>query len=283
MVNWIIQQNLIKPAVLAEFRNAFQQTRTPFEEVYVIPFSVQLPEIRNYTDFPVFYGTNSLTFNALKHPFFRKGVFFSTEDFQIKNFIEKWSNKMLNYDSVFMSLEKFVENDYASDSQWFVRPNEDSKTFSGTIKTFQELQEWYHQLKISDTIQSANQKESFESSYILTVNQQICFAQPKKIDKEWRNFIVNKQVVSATRYLKHGELSISGVDIPAKMLEFVANCCEIYIPHPIFVMDVALSEGNYYILECNCFNSTGFYQHDIKAIVKAVNQYILENLAKMSN
>lgn len=46
------------------------------------------------------------------------------------------------------------------------------------------------------------------------------------------------------------------------------------MPHDIFVMDVALYEGGYRIVECNCFNDTGFYDHDILTIVKNVNQYL---------
>lgn len=50
----------------------------------------------------------------------------------------------------------------------------------------------------------------------------------------------------------------------------------IYTPHDVFVMDVALSSDKYYIIECNCFNDSGFYDHDIGEFVKSINNYMRE-------
>jgi hypothetical protein len=106
----------------------------------------------------------------------------------------------------------------------------------------------------------------------------VAISKPKDIVKEWRHFIVAKEIVSTSKYAEHGRLSKSSEDVPTALLEFVRERCADYTPHAIFVMDTALFQGQYKIVECNCFNDTGFYAHDIDAILVAVNDYIQENL-----
>jgi hypothetical protein len=50
--------------------------------------------------------------------------------------------------------------------------------------------------------------------------------------------------------------------------------CEIWVPAPVFVMDVGESAGNLFIIECNCFNSSGFYKSNIEKIVVDVSEFI---------
>lgn len=41
-------------------------------------------------------------------------------------------------------------------------------------------------------------------------------------------------------------------------------------------MDIAKSNKEYKIIECNCFNGTGFYKHEIEKIVHAINELIIK-------
>ena len=68
-----------------------------------------------------------------------------------------------------------------------------------------------------------------------------------KINKEWRHFIVDKEVVSFCRYAENRVIRKSSIDVPSNLLEFV---------------------------ECHCFNNTGFYEHDINCIFSKVNEFI---------
>ena len=88
---------------------------------------------------------------------------------------------------------------------------------------------------------------------------------------------MNKKIISSSRYLQNGKINISVEDVPDELIEFVENSCLEYILNDIFVMDTALFEDNYKIVECNCFNGTGFYKHDITKIVKAMNAFLQEN------
>jgi hypothetical protein len=118
--------------------------------------------------------------------------------------------------------------------------------------------------------------ETVEFHPLMNKETMIFLARPKKIQKEWRNFIVNNKVVSSSRYCLDGELNIDNQDIPSEMISFVTMRCQTYTPHAIFVMDVALSDDKYSIIECNCFNGTGFYDHDIALIVKSINEELVK-------
>lgn len=74
--------------------------------------------------------------------------------------------------------------------------------------------------------------------------------------------------------MEYGELKESETDIPVKMLEFATNRIKEYRLSDIYVMDIAEVGDTYTLIECNCFNGTGFYKHDIEKIVVAINAFI---------
>jgi len=46
----------------------------------------------------------------------------------------------------------------------------------------------------------------------------------------------------------------------------------------VYVMDIALMEEGYKLIECNCFNGTGFYDHDIEKIIESINEFVRSKL-----
>ena len=102
----------------------------------------------------------------------------------------------------------------------------------------------------------------------------IIVAKPYNIDKEWRLFIVDRKVVASSQYRKNFILSKSGEDVPENVISFAEKACDIYTPHDIFVMDIGLSGGDLYIIECNCMNGSGFYEADINSIIGSITKFI---------
>jgi ATP-grasp domain, R2K clade family 3 len=260
-IHWILQNNLIKSEIKESIIKTLKQDNISYEEVTVIPFSDDLPPIQQQANQYVFYGSSTLIFNAYKDPVYREGVFYDENTFSTENYNQQWGKKMLNYDAMITCLADFSEEKYDLDSLWFIRPVADSKAFSGSIMSFSEIQ------RLTQNLKESNNPH-------LSTQTPIAISSPKEIEKEWRHFIVNKNVVSSSRYAQNGHLSVSNTDIPNELINFVENCCLQYTPHDIFVMDTALCNGQYFIIECNCFNGTGFYSHDIEAIVKKINQFL---------
>ena len=77
-------------------------------------------------------------------------------------------------------------------------------------------------------------------------------------------------------YRKNFKLHKDGNDIPPEMIKFVEDRCKEYMPHGIFAMDIAKCEGEheYYIIECGCMNSVGFYHCNIDTYVEKLTQWV---------
>jgi len=260
-IHWILQSNLIRENTLSTIKQILTDENISFEEVMVVPFSDELPSIKRLAEINVFYGSTTLILNAYKRFGFTKGIFYDQESFSVKMYLQKWKDKMLNSDAKLMTFNEIKDLKYGLDSTWFIRPIEDDKSFSGKIFSFQEVIEFEKQLKHSN-------------NPYLTEETLVAISSPKRIEKEWRLFIVKKKIISACRYTLNGELSVDDEDLPSEMLAFAQSCCEVFTPAPVFVMDVALFENEYRIVECNCFNDSGFYKHDVKRILLEVNEYL---------
>ena len=259
MTKWIIQENLIAENDLNEIQNACTKLDVPFEEVKVIPFSPDLPDFQVDPD-NIYYGSTTFMDNIYQE-LSPRGLFFNDKTFSMKNYIKQWGSHMLSSEAEVMPFGEFMEKDHDPESQWFLRPDADSKAFAGIVMTFGEVSHWFHNVMKCDSME-------------ITKDTLILAGPPYGISKEWRNYIVNKKVITSTRYRENFRLSKSGTDIPQDMIDFVEERCKEYQPHDVFAMDIALCGGDYYIIECGCMNSVGFYHADIFEYVKSLTEYM---------
>ena len=261
MINWILQKNLTKPDVLNRIKNALKGEGESYEEVEIIPFSNEIPRIENMNAFKVVYGSTTFMVNAYEDPDFREGVFYNPDTFQMANYVKQWHSLVLNHEGQMIKFGEVSNLHSTAERKWFVRPNHDGKEFAGRVLTFQELVEW------SDKICKLDLPD-------LNKETQIWISEPKAIEKEWRLFIVDNHIITASRYMYQGELSISSSDIPEEMLAFTRKLVAMYKLHDVYVMDIAKVDDIFKLIECNCFNGTGFYDHNIEKVIKAVNEII---------
>lgn len=261
-INWIIQSNLIDNKTFEGLKKAVMADNASYQEVYIIPFSDGLDIQYNCDVINIFYGTTTLIMNASKVEEYRNGIFFDNCRFQMNKYLGEWKNRMLNCDGKVLSISEFVKETHSGNDEFFIRPNDDTKSFSGYVTNFADFKE--------KTAWADGQNPYYRMDSLILV------CKPKQIEKEWRNIIVKGKVVSSSRYSVYGKKSVDNKDIPDEMIQFAEDCCKIFTPHDVFVMDAALGKENYYIIECNCFNDSGFYDHDIGEIVKSINNYMRE-------
>lgn len=259
---WILQKNLTPPQILEQIKQTLIAQGIEFQEVTIIPFSNTLPEGIDPDRLNIFYGSTTLMLNVYESDELNAGLFYDAARFTMRNYIEQWGSRMLNIQAQFFTVQELAAMDLDPDSQWFIRPDGDTKAFSGTLMSFAEIKNWY--AKIAPLPGGS-----------VSADTEIMIAPPKMPEKEWRCFIVDQKVVTACRYAEQGHLAVSQKDIPTEMLAFVQACINQYTPHAIFVMDVALYQDDYYLLECGCLNSTGFYEADVASVVIAINAHYL--------
>ena len=247
--------------MLQHLKNALTAEDESWEEVEIIPFSTILPPLKNPTAFNLIYGSTTFMLNAYQHPDYQTGVFYEPSLFQMQNYVNQWKHHVLNHQGKLLKFGEINRVKSSPSQKWFVRPNHDSKEFGGRLLTYEELQEWSKRiipLQISH----------------LHKDTEIWMAKPQVIDKEWRLFVVEDKVISACRYQEKGALNINRLDVPKDLLNFVNARIQEYHLYPVYVLDVAQVQGHYKIIECNCFNGTGFYDHNIERIVSAINGFI---------
>lgn len=264
-LNWILQKNLTKPAILQAIKSALHSPQEIWQEVEIVPFSSGIPDVKRKDAIPVVYGSTTFMLNAFEDPYLRQGVFYRPDTFQMKNYADQWGSEMLNGAGRLLTLAAFNQLEAAADEVFFIRPNHDGKEFSGRVESLEELQNWSKRICALDLPDVNGSTE-------------IWLAHPQKILKEWRLFIVDDEIVSASRYMLNGELNESAADIPAAMLDFAKARIAEYRLADIYVMDIAEIASGYKLIECNCFNGTGFYQHNIAKVVRAVSDFLISKM-----
>ncbi|WP_299454882.1 ATP-grasp domain-containing protein [uncultured Microscilla sp.] len=263
-IRWIVQKNNYATADRDKIIAACQQLQLPYELVQVIPFATTLPvfSIDKHHE-NIYYGSTTMmerVYNDLGQP---AGLFYDETTFTMGNYINQWKASMLSSEGEVFTFEQFRGRDYPSDARFFIRPNADSKAFAGMVLTFAEIKSWYDKVV-------QNKAETVDAT------TEIFVSTAYHIEKEWRNIVVNGKVVTSTAYRKSFELYKSATDVPPEMIRFVEERCREYQPHDIFAMDVAKCSGEYeyYIIECGCANSIGFYHCDIFAYVKHISEFL---------
>lgn len=260
-IRWVIQQNLIAENDLEAIRQVCNDMAIAFEEIQVIPFSSEVPEFTKDEKVNIYYGSTTLMYNIYRQLDRPRGLFFDEQAFTSANYLAAWKEYMLNYGAKVTTFREFSEEEHPPESLWFMRPDADDKSFNGDVRTFSDIQNF-----IANAVKYDN--------VILTGDTKILVGPPYRIDKEWRNYVVNGKVVTSSLYRKDFRLNKSRHDAPESMIQFVEARCREYTPHSIFAMDIALCGDQYYIIECGCLNSVGFYDADVAALVKAVSECV---------
>ena len=260
-IQWLIQRNLTSMDDLELLRFSCNKLGIRSMEIDIIPFSYKLPPFDDKRK-SIIYGSTTFNNLAYKDPVLKKGVFFNKEKFSIENYLGKWGRHMLNYSASILTFKDLIESKmYDDEKLLFIRPDDDSKSFSGEVKQFSDIEKWYQSLKEIENVD-------------LSLESKIVVSEPYNIKYEWRLWIVNKKVVAASKYREYFKLKKER-GCPTEIILFAEQRCQEYTPHDVFVMDVCLSGDEFYIVECGCMNGAGFYKADIESIVKNVSDYFL--------
>lgn len=263
-VRWIAQTNLISQGDREKMEEACEKLGLMYEGVHVLPFAYGLPDFTVDDAVNVYYGSTTFISNLMKTDLDKRGVFFDEDQYLMENYLKVWSKYMLNSDAEVLKFGEFIEKDYDPEELWFVRPNDDSKSFDGDVRRFGDVKEWFGRIK------------NMYDNVNLDENTIILAGPAYNIRKEWRNFVVNGKVVASSLYRQNFKLKKSSEDIPKEMIEFVEKRAAEYSPNDVFVMDIALcgDDHEYYIIECGCMNSVGFYHADISEIVRSISEHV---------
>jgi hypothetical protein len=153
-------------------------------------------------------------------------------------------------------LVDYLYSQHGKDDVVFIRPNDNEKTFTGTLVRKTNLRTWSNDMTLRRYVPEATE---------------IIVSAPQKIVYEWRFIIVNEKVASGSQYMSNGFCDpMEGFDDRAACFAEEAASC--WSPYPVYIMDVGEVPGRgFVIVEIGPFNYAGLYQSDIRAIAKAIN------------
>lgn len=264
MIKWILQNNLgDRSGSIDKLISFLELFKIEFETIKVIPFSTDLPEVKN-DKLCIFYGSTTLIKNVANSKKWNPGVWFNPESYEFEKIKIGYGDcNLLNGDSRVETIGNFLNEENPSSKLFFVRPAADFKEFAGGLFTFAEAKFQWNKLEYSNGD--------------LNFNTKIQVAEPKNILSEYRTIIVDRKVVTTSQYKKDERFYLDS-SVPARIVSFANEMAKLYTPAEIFTMDICeLPNHKLKIIELNTFNCSGFYYCDFYEIVKQVTNYTSAN------
>lgn len=172
----------------------------------------------------------------------------------IRECIEHWGEHMLNHDAVFGE----IGNIEPPEGEFFMRPDEDSKAFSGTIANREDIERWRVDLMKID---------GYTTVPLSTI---VMMAPLKTIWAEYRCSVVDGRVVTASRY-KTGSTVAYSADVGDRIIQYANDRVSEWNPRIAFTLDIADTPEGLKVIETNAISSSGFYALDMNKFVGEIS------------
>lgn len=260
-MKFIIQHNMLREVALQEVLKAVQPF--PHEFVGVIPFSHEITSDQPLDGIDYLPYGSTLMIRLVKELGWR-GVHFDMDTFNYRAAVLN-RDDMLNNQYILTAAEtiQFMLNEaQGAGTEWFIRPSHDLKQFNGQVIEAAECAKW---------LTGAIECESSTTQQI-PADTDVVIATPKDIGAEWRYFIVGGEVVDGSMYRYRGRLQKEHEEDKAVLRE-AQTFANKWLPDECCVMDLALVNSELKVIEFNCINGSGFYNHNVPKIFEALWEY----------
>lgn len=257
-MHWIIQDNLFHETGLEELLTCLRRQDVSFSIVKVVPFSHELiPDIQP-PGLVLAFGATSLSGIARVRGWCPGTFLNDNHDFRVWG--QHYQDVLLNSDA---TVCRFGEVNPPLET-FFIRPCDDGKQFAGALMQRSEFLLW--QRKVIDL------HETYTS---LDADTMVMWSSPRDIYQEIRFFIIDARIVTASLY-KRGNRVVYASEVDQAAWDFVAHLIQRWCPARGFVLDIALTENGYCVVEVNCLNSAGLYAANVGKLVAAIEAMTFE-------
>jgi hypothetical protein len=245
---WLIQENQEDRLTVRGIKDVLDDLNVRWIGIEIDFRALTLPPIQGLQD-----GDRVLCFgpsfiSRIDHgdPAWRIGSIFDPVTFRWSQFQANWPGKMLSQDGRVSSVRTLGAN--PPGRPVFVRPDADSKTFDGGLRSRAELDVLLNRLD---------------------ADLQIVTASPIAIEAEYRIFMVASEVVAASEYRRNGQTSLQGF-VPNEAVDLAIEADRTWRPAQAYAIDVARSGERLGIVEANCITAARHYAANGRAIVAAL-------------
>lgn len=266
-VLWVIQSNglsLSHSHDVQKLTEFLDHQGTPYRPIEVIASDDSQIDVADWNGPVLFYGSTKLVEKVARNNRWRPGVYYDAEAFKYESMEDALVSECLNYGCDTMSMERAIEwmNDINA-NEMFIKPAADMKEFVGGVRNFREMNE---------LLEPGHQSRATKDTIVV-------MSEPKEITHEWRTIIVNGRVITGSQYRSHGQTMRPGDygTLPEVVKLYAESMAAKYHPAPVFVLDVGeLADGSLKVVECNCFNCSGWYWSDFYVIARDVTAFAAE-------
>lgn len=261
-MHWILQNNIYSEDGWERLTNALDRLGCSYSVHKCIPFAGTLdPEPSPPTGPVIVMGSYTLAREAQKRGWV-PGVFLN-ENFDFRVQRKHWGSLLINDDATVCRFDEVKERIYP----FFIRPVEDSKSFTGQVMDWPSFAEWRDKVLGID-------KDAWVQ---ITADTPIMVCGTKEIRREYRTWIVDKKVVTASLY-KTGTRKHYQECTEQRIIDFAEFAAKVWTPARAFVLDVFETDEHLYIGEINNLNSAGFYAADMQKLVMAIEEMKFDSL-----
>lgn len=260
-VNWLIEKYIFDENI-TYFQKTFKKHNINYKIIEYFPFMEFNPnDYFGPDEIVIFYGSLNLARDIVKKSKWIPGTWCNLQALKCSNYYNYYGKYLLNNNYIMLPYgelyrqKEFLFQNFGINNSLFIRPDDGFKSFTGQVISHENYEIDVKQLGFYDV----------DASNIVIVSS------PKNIEKEMRFICVDGKIVAGSTYkIKGKPFEIQSHDKEA--VAFAENVVKDWQPELCFVLDVALYENEYKLLEINSFSCSGYYQCDIENIVLAANQ-----------
>ena len=225
-------------------------------------------ELDFYSYFPkddcvIAYGSIEFIQSVRNRTAWIPGVWFDPQMFKCSRYYAYLGSYALNNQYIFLPLEELRrQKDYIfrllgnKDGEIFIRPDSSLKEFTGHVAHYDDFEQKLQRMSYG----------KIEKHLLVMVSK------VTSIQEEYRFIVANGKILDGCTYMVNGEHD-EREGYPQEAFDMAkAIADEEWRPAPVYVVDICLSNGKYYLMEINAFNSSGNYRLNLEKIVPVVNE-----------
>lgn len=266
-MHWIIQDGFFNETGMTDLVDLLTRFEIPYTIVKVVPFVGEIiPDLE--LEGPVIcFGSYSMRHTAKKKNWY-PGVF------DLENVCEKlyttdnkWTPHFLNNDSYqcrFDEVGQYV--DHMGYDSFFMRPVNDSKVFAGNVFEMIEYRMWCEKVAMI--------KDNDNTS--LRAGTEVIVSRPKEIQSEYRLFVVNDIIVTASQYKINDHVFYSKL-VDDDILKFGQQRINEQRLADAYCLDLCRTSDGIKIVEVNTINSAGFYHARVNDLIIALEDMFTDD------
>lgn len=213
-------------------------------------------------DCVVAYGSINLVNMLYRSRPWTPTAWFNLENLSCRNYYPRWEKYLLQREYAFVpfgalpSMSEFLYRAIGEGDCLFVRPDGNTKSFSGRVVAREDFGKWY------DTEVGFSEPEPGSMAVV---------ARPVNLDGEWRFVVGDGRVVSSSSYGISGNLDHQA-PVPAGATLLASTVArDPWQPDAIYVVDVCRTVlGEFRVVEIGSVNCAGLYGCDVGKVMDAM-------------